>query len=343
MCHIFAGQDISGLAGSPFQPAYQGPMERNGEKLGFKQLSETVIYILAGIDAHVGADAVSMITVLGMGQAKQLQLAIDIGTNAELALNDSQGRLLTCSVPAGPAFEGMEISCGMRGITGAIAGVRFAPQAGNVILDVIDGRPVWDTAHLVPKGVCGSGLIDAVAQLLQYGLINKDGYLLPEQEAKKEKVPEFLRSCLVELDGERGFAVYQGRDGQNSVILTQKDIRQFQLAKAAVQAGIKVLLSSQGLGLEQMEQIWIAGVFGGHISKGSAMKTGLFPAVSPEKISVVGNAAGEGAALALLSSKFKQVTEQNAQRAEHLELASSEEFQKEFLAAMELCETSRKI
>lgn len=336
MCHIFAGKDVDGLAGSPFQPSYRGALECSGGMLGFRELSQAQIYILAGVDAHVGADAVSMATVLGFFGKKEIQLAIDIGTNAELVLMDSRGSLVACSVPAGPAFEGMEISCGMRGVTGAVSGVRFAPQAGNIILDVIDSRRNQGHTVPAPAGLCGSGLIDAVAQLRQWGLVRGDGYLLSEREALEEQLPSCLAGCIRENGGERGFLLYPGRESEKPVILTQRDIRQFQLAKAAVQAGTNVLLSSQGVSLEQVEHIWIAGVFGGHISKKSAVKTGLFPNVPPEKLSVVGNAAGEGAALALLCQEFRRISEQLAGRAGHLELASSREFQKEFMAAMEL-------
>lgn len=336
MCHIFTGKDISGLAGNPFKPSYRGALSYIGDKLGFVQLSQIRVYILAGIDAHVGADAVSMMTVLGMGQQRKVQMAIDIGTNAEIALQDIHGNLMTCSVPAGPAFEGMEISCGMSGETGAIAGIRFAPQTGNVILDVIDNRHNSETDVPIPRGVCGSGLIDAVAQLLQFGLLTRDGYLLSAQEASQSNLPEYLAERLVESNGQRGFVLYGMANEQGrAVILTQQDIRQFQLAKAAVQAGIKALLSSQKVLLKQVEQIWIAGVFGGHISKSSAVKTGVFPPVSLERLSVVGNAAGEGAALALLSAQFRQSSEQLAQEAGHLELATSAEFQREFLVAMQ--------
>lgn len=326
MCHIFAGKDTSGLAGSPFQPAYQGALQCLGSDVGFQGMCKTEIYILSGIGAHVGADTTAMLTCLEMFDDKKLQLAIDIGTNAEIVLNHS-GKLVVCSVPAGPAFEGMEISCGMRGGEGAIAGVRLAPQAGNVILHVIGGD---DIVRIAPKGICGSGLIDAVAQLLQYGLIRSDGYMLTAQEARENGIPEEMAKRLTE----EGFLLFQSNDV--SILLTQQDIRQFQLAKAAVQAGIKVLLSSQGLSVEQMEQIWIAGVFGGHISENSAIKTGLFPNVPSDRLSMAGNAAGRGAALALLSPEFCSLSENLAGQAEHLELASSDLFKREFLAAMEL-------
>ena len=322
MCHIFAGKDTAGLAGSPFRPDYQGAFCCKGSDVGFREMGHMDIYILPGIDAHVGADATAMITELQLFDRDKMQLAVDIGTNAEIALN-CQGKITVCSAPAGPAFEGMEISCGMRGIPGAIARVKLAPQTGNIVLDVIG-------QNQKPKGICGSGLIDAVAQLLQCGMIQPDGYLLTEQEARQRGIPE---TFVKRLEKDR-FVLYVGED--RKISLTREDIRQFQLAKAAVQSGIKVLLSSQGICLEELDEIWIAGMFGGHISKSNAVKTGLFPDVSPDKLKMAGNAAGRGAALALLSSRFCRQAEQIARQAQHLELASNEVFRQEFLKAMEL-------
>lgn len=334
MCHIFAGQDISGLAGSPFCPAYQGSWECQGEALGFVRLSHTQIRIMAGVDAHVGADAVSMMTTLDMGRETGIQLAIDMGTNAELALSDGRGKLLVCSVPAGPAFEGMEISCGMRGAEGAIAGVRFAPQSEHIILDVIGSSEERKDKLPIPKGICGSGLIAAVDGLVQQGIVTRDGYLLSRQEAVEKGIAGFLSERLTEQEGEHCFVLYQGEG--TILCLTQEDIRQFQLAKAAVQGGILTLLHSQGISLEQLKQIWIAGVFGGQISIVDAVRIGLLPDVPLELLSSVGNVAGEGAALGLLSSMFWQLSQKTADQAEHVELADNERFQKEFLAGMRL-------
>lgn len=334
MCHIFAGQDTSGLGGSPFHPAYRGSWECQGNSLGFVRLSHAKVRIMSGVDAHVGADAVSMMTTLDMGRDARRQLAVDMGTNAELALSDGRGNLLVCSVPAGPAFEGMEISCGMRGGEGAIAGVRFAPRQEHIILDVIGAVEGDKDEMLIPKGICGSGLIAAVAGLVQQRLVTRDGYLLSRQQAMEEEIPGFLAERLIEQKGERSFVLYQG-EGE-SISLSQEDIRQFQLAKAAVQSGISTLLHSQGIFPEQLEQIRLAGMFGGQISMIDAVKTGLLPDVPLERLSSVGNVAGEGAALALLSPKFWQLTQETAAQAEHVELASSQEFQKGFLEGMSL-------
>lgn len=328
MCHIFLGQDVSGLAGSPFRPAYRGIYRCKGGDIGLQRMKCTDVIVPAGIDAHVGADAVSMICALQLQDTEDTVLAVDIGTNAEIALS-CQGEISVCSAPAGPAFEGAEISQGMRGEPGAIAGMHIAGQSGNILLEVIPD----DRRNIYPvKGICGSGLIDSIASLRQSDILQPDGYLLCDrEEADRLGIPGYLRERITE----KGFLVYLDPGGQH-VCLTQKDIRQFQLAKAAVQAGIRMLLEQKGLTLEQVDRLYIAGVFGGHISKKSAVLTGLFPDIAREKIVIAGNAAGDGVAKALLSEAFLQQTEQVGSEAVHIELAQQEAFQQEFLASMEL-------
>lgn len=328
MCHIFLGQDVSGLAGSPFRPAYRGIYRCKGGDIGLQRMKCTDVIVPAGIDAHVGADAVSMICALQLQDTEDTVLAVDIGTNAEIALS-CQGEISVCSAPAGPAFEGAEISQGMRGEPGAIAGMHIAGQSGNILLEVIPD----DRRNIYPvKGICGSGLIDSIASLRQSDILQPDGYLLCDrEEADRLGIPGYLRERITE----KGFLVYLDPGGQH-VCLTQKDIRQFQLAKAAVQAGIRMLLEQKGLTLEQVDRLYIAGVFGGHISKKSAVLTGLFPDIAREKIVIAGNAAGDGVAKALLSEAFLQQTEQVGSEAVHIELAQQEAFQKEFLVSMEI-------
>lgn len=328
MCHIFLGQDVSGLAGSPFRPAYRGIYRCKGGDIGLQRMKCTDVIVPAGIDAHVGADAVSMICALQLQDTEDTVLAVDIGTNAEIALS-CQGEISVCSAPAGPAFAGAEISQGMRGEPGAIAGMHIAGQSGNILLEVIPD----DRRNIYPvKGICGSGLIDSIASLRQSDILQPDGYLLCDrEEADRLGIPGYLRERITE----KGFLVYLDPGGQH-VCLTQKDIRQFQLAKAAVQAGIRMLLEQKGLTLEQVDRLYIAGVFGGHISKKSAVLTGLFPDIAREKIVIAGNAAGDGVAKALLSEAFLQQTEQVGSEAVHIELAQQEAFQKEFLASMEI-------
>ncbi len=328
MCHIFAGKDATGLAGSPFQSAYQGSLRCLGESLGFGRLAQAEIIILPGIESHVGADTTAMMACVPIHDSTKKQIAIDIGTNAEIVLHH-EGKDIVCSVPAGPAFEGMEISCGMRGIEGAIAGVKLATQTPNIILDVIGEEGTK------PAGICGSGLVDAVAQLYRCGLVQKDGYLLTAKEAKERGIARHLTKRLEE----DGFVLYQPQEPDKTsqaILLTREDIRQFQLAKASVQAGIKMLLSSREISKQQISAVWIAGEFGKYISRASAITTGMFPREWEDRIHVVGNAAGVGAARALLDEEFCRSLEEIAAKAIHLELAESNGFQQEFLSAMRL-------
>lgn len=328
MCHILLGQDISGLAGSPFHPAYRGIYRCKGSDISLNRMPQLDVIVPAGIDAHVGADAAAMICDLQLQDTEETVLAVDIGTNAEIALS-CHGELSVCSAPAGPAFEGAQISQGMRGEPGAIAGMHIARQSGNILLEVIPD----DRGNLYPvKGICGSGLIDSIASLRQCGILMADGYLLSAgKEIEQTGFPGYLKERITE----KGFILYLDPQGRH-VYLTQKDIRQFQLAKAAVQAGVRMLLEQKGLTLEQVDRFYIAGVFGGHISKKSAVVTGLFPDISQEKLVIAGNAAGAGAAKALLSESFLKETEVIGRKAEHMELAGEDTFQQEFLASMEI-------
>jgi uncharacterized 2Fe-2S/4Fe-4S cluster protein (DUF4445 family) len=330
MCHIFLGMDTKGLAQSPFRPAYEGEYTCLGGQLGLSFLKETKIYVVPGIDAHVGADAVAMATILQYDRRLPgVFVGIDIGTNAELVLWDGD-EVAACSAPAGPAFEGASISQGMRGEPGAVSSFQIAPGSQNILLEVI-GEGDGKTSPAEVRGICGSGLIDCIAQLKKAGLVTADGYLLCREEAKERGIAQFLWERLIE----DGFVVYLSPQGKD-IVLTREDIRQFQLAKAAVQAGLRLLLASRQLQLSQVEKIYIAGVFGGHISKKNAVMTGLFPDIPPDKLEIVGNAAGQGAAQALFSESFRRQARELTKAAVHLEMAEDERFQKEFLEAMSL-------
>lgn len=329
MCHIFLGKDTEGLSGSPFEPAYRGSYSCLGKEIGLELLSEIEIYVPAGIDAHVGADAVSMATFLA-GDNTDIRLAVDIGTNAEIVLWN-RDQIAACSAPAGPAFEGAQIFQGMRGEPGAISSFKIASGSQNILLEVIGNPKNEKGVSETPRGICGSGLIDCIAQLRAVNLVTAQGYLLSREEAKDSGYPNFLTERLEE----EAFVVYISPEGEN-ILLKREDIRQFQLAKASVQAGIRLLLASQNLTLSQVDKIYIAGVFGGAISEKNAVATGLFPKVAQGVLEFAGNAAGQGAAQALFSSDFRQKTLELSQKAKHLELADREEFQQEFLTSMNL-------
>jgi uncharacterized 2Fe-2S/4Fe-4S cluster protein (DUF4445 family) len=277
----------------------------------------------------VGADNVGVLLSEEPYNQDELSLIIDLGTNGELVLGNKE-RLMSCSCATGPAFEGAQISSGMRATAGAIEKIRIDPATCEVDYEVI-GKRGWASQHAVgrlkPVGICGSAILDAVAQLFKAGVIERNGAF-----TKKPNMPGLrkgqtgINEFLFVPAAETGI----GRD----IVLTQKDIRQIQLAKAAVQAGCKILMNH--FKLNSINRIVIAGAFGLHIDKENALTIGLFPYCPPENIIVVGNAAGHGAYLALVNREKREEADRIARTVEHIELAMEEEFQGEFLKALSL-------
>lgn len=328
MCHLFLDKDLSQMTGAPFITAYKGSVSTYGKDTGFKKYSHLSIYVMSGVTAHIGADAVSMLCAKRLYAQDKIQLAIDIGTNAEILLNN-KGEIYACSAAAGPAFEGKGTKCGIRAGNGAVNGVKISKFTGNIVLDVIDsdakGTRQNETAL---KGICGSGLVDAVAELLKIGVLNQSGYLMEYSEALKNKVCADIAERLKKDDEGNFFAFC------NNIFVTQKDIRSIQLAKAAVQAGTEILLKKAGICICDIDEIKIAGVFGKFIHPKSATVIGLYPDICKDRMEFVGNAAGNGAAMALLDDNFKELTERYAKSIKHVELADEDEFKSKFLSAM---------
>ncbi len=337
MCHFFLNMDISGMSGSPFMTAYKGSFECISGDIGFKEYKNINIYVVSGIAAHVGADAVAVLCETALYDKDKIQLAIDIGTNAEIILN-SRGTITACSAAAGPAFEGAGLECGVRAKDGAINKVRLNRANGNIILDVIG---TGDNIEEV-NGICGSGIADAIAGLLHIGVLRTDGYMLNYDEAVLEGINLELASRLNTSDegnyftllknGEAGISTANTKD----IVITQRDVRNIQLAKAAIQAGCETLLDIQGLKVSDVDEIKIAGVFGKFINPKSAIFFGLYPKVDMDKLEFVGNAAGNGAAGVLLDEDFKKITEKYASYVKHIELADQEKLKDKFIYAMEL-------
>lgn len=343
MCHLFLNKSTEGLTGSPFLPAYQGLFECQGKQIGFDLMAETEIQVMPGITAHVGSDAAAVILEESLNCPDKIQMAADIGTNAEIILNN-RGKLSVCSAAAGPAFEGMGLYCGMRAEEGAVAAYKIALHAENIIVTIIGNEKI-DAAYSSQKnnqvrGICGSGLVDIIAELVRTGLIRPDGYLLERKEAEASQLPEFLTERLVSQNGERTFLITKqsevGEQQSKTIFLGQQDIRNFQMAKAAVQAGMKILLEQAGLIAEQIDELVIAGMFGSVISQSNGEEIGLFPVIRGNKLRVVGNAAGRGAAKALLEPEIVKDAEKAVKNAVHVELAEIPSFQKCFLKGMEL-------
>jgi uncharacterized 2Fe-2S/4Fe-4S cluster protein (DUF4445 family) len=274
----------------------------------------------------VGGDAVAAAVACDLDRGLGIEgglsrMLVDLGTNTELLLVHD-GRLVATSAAAGPAFEGVSIRHGMRGATGAIDVVSISTD-GHVAVHAIGGVP----AH----GICGSGLIDAVAEMRLCGVLDEAGRLA-RPEAAPARMPECLRERLIEVDGERSFRM--SAPGEPLVVLTQRDVRELQLAKGAIYAGIQVLKLQLGVTDDDIAEIQLAGAFGSYIRPESAQIVGLIPRVPLERVRAVGNAARMGARLALTSTDARAEAEAIALKVEHQELFAHPTFTDEFMEAM---------
>lgn len=323
MSHLLLAIDPKSLALAPFAPGFTGPVRRKAQELKINSYPEAIVDVLPNIAGHVGSDIIGVMLSSNLKELEGSNLAIDIGTNGEILLADS-GRVLACSTAAGPAFEGACIQHGMRAATGAIEGMII--EDDDVRLAVIgDAEPV---------GLCGSGLIDCVAELLKAGLVNAKGKLLSEEEAIQSGMAEKLANRLSRNDTGNSFVLYYGNNGNNNIVITQKDIREVQLAKGAILAGIRIMMQELDIEESDLNSVLLAGAFGNYIKKESALAIGLLPDVSPEKVISIGNAAGAGASMALLSSASLDKAISLAEETDHIELAGHPDFQKTYMKAM---------
>jgi uncharacterized 2Fe-2S/4Fe-4S cluster protein (DUF4445 family) len=300
------------------QEVGEGAREARGR--GVRLHPQARLSTLPHLGAYVGADIVAGVLATGIVRDKDdaLRLYIDVGTNGEIVLG-SLRRTLATAAPAGPAFEGAQIKCGMRASDGAIEGVRIDD---DVHLQVIGAtRPI---------GICGSGLVDAVAQLIERGLVNASG-LLARPEDARGRVPDPLVERLVEVNGVRAFLLSAPEDG---IVLTQPDIRALQFAKGAIAAGVAVLMTHLGVKADDLSKVLLAGSFGSYINPASARAIGLVPWVPVERIVAVGNAAGEGAKIALLSFREREAAKRIPEFVEYIELSARPDFNDIFTEAL---------
>lgn len=327
MSHLFLGIDPTYLAPAPFIPSFRQSVTVKASELGLQILGDGTVTVLPIVAGYVGSDTVG---VMLSGQADQLEgihLLVDIGTNGEIVLV-GKGRILSCSTAAGPAFEGAGVKHGMRAADGAIERVK--------ITDDIELGIIGKKGEKV-RGICGSGLLDAISEMHRAGIINSGGRMI-FSEGDIEELPTALRERVLNEDGGREFVLAwkeESATGEN-ITITQMDIRGLQLAKGAVLAGIRILLNHLGLGTEDIDMIHLAGAFGNYISKESALGIGLLPQVSLDKIQSMGNAAGNGAQMALLSTIQMERANSLARDAEHIELSTETSFQDEFLESLAL-------
>lgn len=321
MCSLFAGISVESLGRAPFKKSYEGCIRRTGKELGFSAFAEAEVVILPSIEGYVGADALAVYHYIKETDQRKNILVVDVGTNSEIVLI-GESKVYVCSAAAGPALEGGAVAQGMCGTNGAIEEVKLS---GAFPREDIGCRVI---GAVTPKGICGSGLVDALALLYQLQVIDQNGYLRSAVEARKAGVRERLCQRIREVDGERSVLL---TDGEEPVRLTAGDIRELQLAKAAIAAAIQVLMEKVGITAEDICQVYLAGAFGSYIKKESALTIGLLPKIEPERIIQTGNCAALGGMMALLSEEVLKKMEESAREIEHIELAEEKTFENTYL------------
>jgi len=327
MHHLVLGIDPVELGGAPFALAVDQALSLRAADLGIALHPNARVYSLPCIAGHVGADAAGMILAERPDLSEELTLLVDVGTNAEIVLGDRR-RILACSSPTGPAFEGAQISCGQRAAPGAIERVRIDPATLEPRFKII-GSDLWSdepgfeaaAARLGITGICGSGIIEVIAEMYLAGVINQDGVVDGELSARSERV----------IASGRTFSYVLHR-GSVPLMITQNDVRAIQLAKAALYAGIRLLM--EHLGAERVDRIRLAGAFGSHIDVKYAMVLGMIPDCDLKHVGAAGNAAGTGARIALLDYSSRQTIETLVSRVEKIETALEPRFQQHFVEAM---------
>ena len=325
MHHLLLGISPVELGGAPFALAVEESVHLPACDLGIEVNPGAVAYALPCIAGHVGADTAGVMLCEQPHRSGAVSLLVDIGTNAEIVLGNDR-RLLACSSPTGPAFEGAQVSAGQRAAPGAIERVRIDPITLETRVRVI-GSDLWSDepgfGDALPAqgvtGICGSGIIEAVVEMWLAGILTRDGVIDGDQASR---TPRLIR------DGRTfSFAIH----GEN-VAVTQTDVRQIQLAKAALHAGIRLLMDR--LEVDSVDRIRLAGAFGSHIDVRYAMALGMIPDCAPDAVSAAGNAAGHGARIALLNKASRREIESLVKRVEKVETAIEPKFQEYFVDAM---------
>jgi uncharacterized 2Fe-2S/4Fe-4S cluster protein (DUF4445 family) len=312
MHHLFLGLPVRQLALSPFVPAVSKALDVKASDLGLRIAPGAYVHLLPNIAGFVGADHMAMLLATEVGQAKGPVVALDIGTNTEVSLVH-QGGITAVSCASGPAFEGGHIKDGMRAATGAIERLRIIDN--SIQYQTIDQAP--------PIGICGSGILDGLSQLFLAGILDEGGRIMDNHS--RVRTYRGQREFVLVSEEERG--------GQSAITITQRDVRELQLAKAAIRAGIQVLMEANGCSEEEIQKVIIAGAFGTYIDVGSAVDIGMLPALPLNHFRQVGNAAGMGAKLALISIRKRAEAQAIAQRVKYIELGSAPHFEQTFIQA----------
>jgi len=324
MHHIFLGCDIKYLGRSPFTPVIHHSIDARASEVGLKVSSGAYVHLLPVISGFVGADTVGVLIAEKPYNRDEITLIIDVGTNGELILGN-RNRLICSSCATGPAFEGATIRHGMRAVQGAIEAIHIDPSTFEVELSII-GNTAKDTGQgqVKAKGICGSGIIDGVAELFDAGILKKNGQFNKDLKTRRLRFdfesPEFVIAWP-----------HETATGQEIVICLD-DVRAIQMAKGAIYAAAKLMMNE--LGVKQLDRVILAGAFGSFINRKSAAAIGFFPDCELENVQAVGNAAGDGARLALLNVNERREADIESAKVEYVELTTRLAFQKEYARAM---------
>lgn len=315
MHHIFLGINPHSIAVSPYVPALSESLVLNASGLKIRINQAGKVFMLPNIAGFLGADTVAVLLATELDRSEEIKLVIDIGTNGEIALG-SREKMVACSAAAGPAFEGAQISSGMRGAVGAIDHVYYRDK---LEYSVIGGG--------IPLGVCGSALLDTVAGLVELGIINKRGKFIAYEQLTNPLAARFKEN-LIEYEGQGAFLLAEASITSHGrpIMITQSDIRELQMAKGAMAAGVRVLMETYGIQAQDISEVLLAGAFGNYLNPHSACVIGLIPAELEGKIKMIGNAAGTGAKLALLSASEFRRAKDIAEAVKFVELGSYPRF-----------------
>ena len=321
MTQLLLGIDPEPLGVAPFIMASADYPNIDVKEIGIAVHPLAKAVILPSLGAYVGGDIIAGALASGMDRDKRLRLFIDVGTNCEIVLGDGD-KILATAAPAGPAFEAASIKCGVRAASGAIETIKVVD--GELEIGTIDDTPA--------VGICGSGLVDACASLVQVGLLDHSGKFVTDEAALT--ISPKLASRLVTREGERVFVLTWSKevgDLSDCVFLTQRDVRELQFAKAAIATGWALLLEEFGVQESEIQQVLLAGSFGSYLSPSSAVKIGLVPKLSVMRIMSAGNVAGEGAKMVLLSAQERNGAQSLLEAIDYIELSDREDFNDKFV------------
>ena len=318
MHHLFFGIPAQHLAEAPYAPVVRTPLVVNPGHVGLSTYPFGKVSSLPNIAGFVGADAVADLIASGLYEDEEVGMMIDIGTNTEI-IAGSKDRLISCSCASGPAFEGAHIRFGMRASSGAIERIWIDPETKGVVVRTVD--------ETTARGICGSGIVDALSEMLAAGIIDASG---------KIKVSKELPGTRKNRQGLPEFVLVHGDDSSTGepITITQIDIQEIQLAKAAIFTGVATLMRKLKVKPSDISKVYAAGAFGTYVDASSAIRIGMYPDVPIERIHFIGNAAGSGARMCLRSMRMRDLAERQSRKVEYIELAAEKDFQREFAQAM---------